>query len=168
MLTTRGMPCLLLDGERLVKTVKFRDPRYVGDPVNAIRIYNEKEVDELVLLDVSATREGRGPPLRIVAEVASECFMPLTYGGGVRSPEDLGELFRIGVEKVAINSAAAGRPALVREAAERFGSQAVIASIDVKRSWLGKYRVHTHGGRRDTGLDPVAWAGGMQEEGAGG
>ena len=167
MLRTRVIPCLLVQGQRLVKTVGFRDPRYLGDPINAVRIFNEKEVDELVVLDIIATIERRAPNLRLISELASECFMPLAYGGGIRSLEHLQSIFSLGVEKVVINSEAAARPALVREAAGRFGSQSVIVSIDAKKKWLGGYEVRTRSGRLGTGLDPARFARDMENAGAG-
>jgi cyclase len=167
MLKTRVIPCLLIEGQRLVKTTGFRDPRYIGDPVNAVRIFNEKEVDELVVLDITATVEQRPPNLRLISELASECFMPLAYGGGVRTLEHLQSLFSLGVEKVVINSEAAARPALISEAAAKFGSQSVIVSIDAKRKRLGGYEVRTRSGRHGTGLDPVGFARDMESAGAG-
>ena len=167
MLRTRVIPCLLLRNLGLAKTVRFKDPKYVGDPINAIRIFNEKEVDELIVLDILASREGRRPPLKTVAEIASECFMPVCYGGGIRSVDDMAELFSIGIEKVSINSTAVTDPGLVRDAAERFGSQSVVVSIDVKKNFFGKYRVCAMGGQNVTDFDPVTFATRMEEMGAG-
>lgn len=167
MLKTRVMPCLLLRNAGLVKTVRFADPVYVGDPINTVRIYNEKEVDELIFLDIMATPNGKPPQFAMVAEIATECFMPFAYGGGVRTAEDAKQLFSAGAEKVAVNSAAFDRPELVTEIATRFGNQSVIASIDVKKKLLGRYEVFTNGGKRATGQDPVAYAVRMQELGAG-
>jgi cyclase len=167
MLKTRVIPCLLVERQRLVKTRQFRDPRYVGDPINAVRIFNEQEVDELVVLDISATVEQRPPNLQLISEMASECFMPLAYGGGIRSIDQIREILALGVEKVAINSQAVASPAFVRQAAEAFGSQSIIVSIDVKKKLLGGYEVLTHGGRKSTGLDPVELAARMAEMGAG-
>lgn len=167
MLQTRVIPCLLIQGPRLVKTIGFRDPRYVGDPINAVRIFNEKEVDELVVLDITATIEGRSPNLRLISELASECFMPLAYGGGIRSLEHLQSLFSLGVEKVVINSEAAARPTFVRDAAAKFGSQSVIVSVDAKKKWMGGYEVRIRSGRQGTGLDPVRFACDMETAGAG-
>ncbi len=158
MLTTRVMPCLLLDGRKLVKTVKFKEPNYVGDPVNAVMIYNEKEVDELIFLDINATKQSREPPYDIIANIATECFMPFTYGGGIHSIEQMKRIFALGVEKIAINSHLAMNHDLVITAADKFGSQSIVASIDVKKSWSGQYRVHTHGGTKNTGQNPVEWA----------
>ena len=158
MLGLRLIPVLLLTPEGLVKTTRFRSPRYVGDPINAVRIFNEKEVDELVVLDIEATPEGRGPRFDAIEALARECFMPLCYGGGVRSLEDVRRLVGLGVEKVAINSAAVSDPNFLGAAAERFGSSTLVVSIDVKRRLLGGPRVFSHGGRRAVGLGPVAYA----------
>jgi imidazole glycerol-phosphate synthase subunit HisF len=167
MLRTRFIPCLLLKDSALVKTVKFKNPQYVGDPINAVRIFNEKEVDELVLLDISASGEKRGPSFKLLSEIASECFMPLSYGGGIRTIEEIRQLLSIGIEKVIINTYACENPDFVREAAEKFGSQSLIISIDVKRTFFGKYEVMSLGARRKTGLDPLIFAQRMEELGAG-
>jgi cyclase len=167
VLRTRVIPCLLLKGGGLVKTVKFQDPGYVGDPINAIRIYNEKEVDELIFLDIAATIEGRKPPLPVLAEIASECFMPVAYGGGISDLEDMKQVFGLGIEKIAINSYAIENPSFVRAAAGRFGGQSVIVSIDARRKAAGRYEVYTHGGRTPTGLEPAQLAAQMEEMGAG-
>jgi cyclase len=135
------MPCLLLSGHGLVKTRKFKDPVYLGDPVNAVRIFNDKEVDELVILDIDASREGREPNYEVIAEIAGECFMPVAYGGGVRTLEQARRLIRCGVEKVVINTAALASYDLIRDIAQVFGRQAVVGAIDVKKTLLGGYRV---------------------------
>jgi imidazole glycerol-phosphate synthase subunit HisF len=167
MLRTRVIPCLLLKNHGLVKTVKFKDPTYVGDPINAVRIFNEKEVDELLFLDITASVEGRRPPFNIISEIASECFMPLGYGGGIRSLEDIRTLFFSGVEKACINSCAVENPALIKSASDTFGSQSIVVSIDVRKNLLGKNVVYTYSGRRNTGLDPVEYAKRVEEMGAG-
>lgn len=167
MLRTRVIPCLLLRNGGLVKTRGFADPKYVGDPINAVKIFNEKEVDEIVFLDISATPAGRAPSFELIHDIATEAFMPFAYGGGVTSVEEVGRLVALGAEKVILNSAAVGRPELVREAAEVVGSQSLVVSIDVRRSMLGRYEVVTHGGTRRTGLDPAAWARRVEELGAG-
>lgn len=141
MARVRVIPCLLLRGHGLVKTRKFKDPVYLGDPVNVVRIFNEKEVDELVILDIDASREGREPNYEVIAEIAGECFMPIAYGGGVRTIDQARRLIRCGVEKVVVNSANAESYNVIREAAQVFGSQAVVGAIDVKRALLGGYRV---------------------------
>ena len=167
MLKTRVMPCLLLRGWGLVKTVKFKKPNYVGDPINTVRIYNEKEVDELIFLDITATPEGKKPPFQVISEIAGECFMPFTYGGGITNIDDIKTIFSLGVEKVAINSYALENPDFVTQAAEAFGSQSIVVSIDVKRGILGRYGVYTHGGTKAAKIDPVSWAREMMDRGAG-
>jgi cyclase len=167
MLNIRVIPCLLLRGQGLVKTVQFKDAKYVGDPINAVKIFNEKEVDELILLDILATIEQRRPPLRLIFEVASECFMPLCYGGGICSLDDIKEIFNLGVEKVAINTSAINNPYFIKGAAEKFGSQSIVVAIDVKKNLLGEYEVFTHGGRKSAKLDPVRLAMEIEEMGAG-
>jgi cyclase len=167
VLIPRAIPCLLLSGAGLVKTVRFRKPTYLGDPINIARIFNDKEVDELILLDIQATPEGRGPRLEVVASLASECFMPLCYGGGVRTLEEMRALYAAGVEKVAINTRAVEDPLFVRRAAEAFGSQGVVVAIDVGHGWLGGRRVLVRGGRKRTRLDPAEHARRMEEMGAG-
>jgi imidazole glycerol-phosphate synthase subunit HisF len=167
MLRTRVIPALLLRDESLVKTVRFGKFSYVGDPCNTVRIFNELEVDELMLLDISATRHGREPNFALLADIANECFMPVAYGGGIASVEHAKTILKIGFEKVVINSAALDRPALVRELSAELGSQAVVASIDVKRNLLGHYQVYRHAAGRPAGLEPVDWALRLQDEGAG-
>lgn len=167
MLRNRVIPCLLLNGRGLVKTRRFRDPTYVGDPVNAVRIFNDKEVDELLLLDIGATRAGRGPQFDLIEDIAKECFMPLAYGGGVKDCATIGRLFALGVEKVALNTAAVERPELVQEAARRFGSQSIIVSVDVRKRLFGGHEVYAHAGTRRARTDPVAFARRMEEYGAG-
>lgn len=135
MADRRIIPSLLLQRERLVKTERFRSPRYVGDPVNAVRIFNEKEVDELIVIDIEATRAGREPNYDLVERIAGECFMPLCYGGGVSSVEQARRLFSSGVEKISINTGADRDSGLLSEIAARYGRQAVVASIDVRRRW---------------------------------
>lgn len=167
MLKTRVIPCLLLKGTGLVKTMRFKDPKYVGDPINAIKIFNDKEVDELVLLDITASREGKGPAFDTIRDIASECFMPVGYGGGIRTLEDIRRILKAGIEKVVLNTAAVETPDLVREAAAEFGAQAVVVSIDARRKLLGRYEVFTRGGTKATGLNPVEHAQRMEELGAG-
>jgi cyclase len=167
MLIPRVIPCLLLRNSGLVKTVKFKDPKYLGDPINIVKIFNEKEVDELVFLDITATVEGKRPPFKLLEKVASEAFMPLAYGGGVHNLEDIKTILGLGIEKVIINSYAVENPAFIRAAADFAGSQSVVASIDVKKSLWGKYEVHTYSGSKATGLDPVSVAVQMEAVGAG-
>lgn len=141
MFRTRIIPCLLLRGHGLVKTRRFKDPVYIGDPVNAVRIFSEKEVDELILLDIDATREGRDPNYDLIAEIAGECFMPVAYGGGICNIDQVRKLIRSGVEKVVLNSVTLESTDVISAAAEVFGSQAVVAAIDVRKQLFGGYKV---------------------------
>ena len=142
MLKHRVIPCLLLRNGGLVKTCKFGNPKYVGDPINAIRIFNEKEVDELMVVDILASKEGREPNYALIEQFAGECFMPLCYGGGIRSVEQAQQLFALGVEKVCLQTAALEELALVTQIAERFGSQAVLVCADIKKDWLGRRQLY--------------------------
>lgn len=164
---SRVMPCLLLADDGLVKTIKFKDPTYIGDPVNVINIFNQCDVDEVVLLDISATVEKRSPPFKMIERIANECTAPLAVGGGIRSLEDIRRLMWIGVEKVIINSYAALEPEFVSAAAATFGSQAVVVSIDVKKPLWGDYRVFIESGKRGLRLGPGEHAAEMQARGAG-
>lgn len=168
MLRPRIIPCLLVHNSGLVKTVKFREPKYVGDPINAVRIFNEKEVDELIVLDIDATRLNREPDYRLIANLAAECRMPLCYGGGVKNVETLERIIGLGVEKVAISAAAVARPELIAESAERVGSQSVVVVIDVKATDRAQhYGVVTHNATQPTGLEPARLARQAQNLGAG-
>lgn len=151
----------------MYKTTRFKNPMYVGDPINAVKIFNDKEVDELVFVDISATAESKRPDFERIREIASECFMPLCYGGGVRSIDDIKEVITCGVEKVAINSYAVENPAFVREATSELASSTIVISIDVKRDFFGKYHVYTQGGTRKTEWHPVEFAILMEKMGAG-
>jgi imidazole glycerol-phosphate synthase subunit HisF len=143
MLKHRVIPCLLLRNGGLVKTLKFAEPKYGGDPINAIRIFNDKEVDELMVLDITASKERREPNYALIEQFAGECFMPLCYGGGIRTVEQAQRLFSMGVEKVCVQSAALEDPTLVTRIAERYGNQAVIVSIDIKKDWLGRHQLYS-------------------------
>jgi cyclase len=167
MLRTRVIPALLVRDGCLVKTVRFGKFSYVGDPCNTVRIFNELEVDELLVMDISTDRAERGPDLKLIADIADECFMPLGYGGGIRSLADARAVFATGIEKVVINTAAADRPHIISEVAAVYGNQAVIVSIDVKKGLLGKRTVWTANARRNTGLDPVEWSVQVARLGAG-
>jgi cyclase len=167
MLRTRIIPVLLLRRHGLVKTVKFRSPRYVGDPINVVRIFNEKEVDELILTEVVATRSGGRPDFELLEQIASEAFMPICYGGAVRSVDDASRILRLGMEKVAVNTAALEDPGFIRRLADAFGSQCVVASVDVKRTWRGRYEVHSHAGRPVPERDPLRWIDMLVAQGAG-
>lgn len=163
----RIMPCLLLHDRGLVKTVKFKDARYIGDPRNAVRIFNEKEVDELILLDIGATPERKQIQFDLIREIVSEAFMPVAYGGGIHTVEDAKQILALGVEKIVLNSYAVENPDFITKAADSFGSSSVVVCIDVKKSLWGKYEVWTHGGRQRTKLDPVQHAMTMANKGAG-
>ncbi len=167
MLRTRVIPCLLLRGSALVKTVRFGDASYIGDPVNTVRIFNEKEVDELILLDIGATPNGTPPRFELIEEIAGECFMPVCYGGGITSVDQMRRILQSGIEKVALNSAALADPDLMQRAADAFGSQCIVASLDVKRNrWRGE-KVFGRGGRERTALAPVEAAQRAEAHGAG-
>jgi cyclase len=163
----RVIPCLDVANGRVVKGVNFVDLKDAGDPVEQARAYDAAGADELCFLDISASHEGRGTLVELVRRTAEVCFMPLTVGGGVRSVEDARALLLAGADKVAVNSAAVARPELVREMAERFGSQCVVASIDARRTPRGGWEIFTHGGRRPTGIDAVAYAKQVARLGAG-
>jgi cyclase len=167
MLEIRVIPVLLCSDGGLVKTVSFKEPRYVGDPINAVRIFNEKEVDELILLDITATANKRKPDFLRIQDIASECFMPVCYGGGVTDLDEIERIFRLGIEKVAINTAAFSSPSLIQSAAECYGSQSIVVSVDVKQGMFGRYEVHTNGGRQPTGQDPAQYCRRMEQLGAG-
>ena len=146
MATKRVMPCLLLDGRALVKTVRYKNPKYIGDPINAIRIFNEKEVDELIMLDISASRQKRSPSFDFLRDCASECFMPFAYGGGVASLDDFARLYKLGVEKVIVNTLCLTRPQVVEEAARQFGSSSIVGAVDYKKDFFGRYNVYSAAG----------------------
>ena len=171
MLKMRIIPCLDVKDGRVVKGVNFVDLVDAGDPVAQARFYDREGADELCFLDITASSEGRDTLYGIVRRTAEECFMPLTVGGGVRTVEDIRRLLLAGADKVSINTAAVARPELVREAAQKFGSQCIVAAIDAKRAASGagaaRWEVFTHGGRRPTGIDAVAWARRLTDYGAG-
>jgi len=166
MLRPRVIPCLLVKNKGLVKTVNFRNPKYVGDPINAVRIFNEKEVDELIVLDIDATSENRGPDYKMIDHLAAECRMPLCYGGGVKTVDQFQRILGLGVEKIAISSAAVENPKLVSEAAESVGNQIVVVVLDV-REHGHKYDVWTHNGEENTGKNPIELAPQLETLGAG-
>lgn len=167
MLRPRVIPCLLVHDKGLVKTVQFKDPKYVGDPINAVRIFNEKESDELMVFDIDATGENREPDFKMIEHLAAECRMPLCYGGGVKTAEQAQRIFSLGVEKIAISSAAIHTPELVSEMADRVGSQSVVVVVDVKKKLLGGYEIYTHNGQKSTGKNPFEFVAKMEALGAG-
>ena len=163
----RVIPCLLLGDAGLVKTVNFQEPRYVGDPINAVRIFNDKQADEIAVLDIRATAEGRGPNVEAISEIVSEAFMPVAYGGGVADLETAVRLIQVGVEKVVVNTAAAEAEQLVGDIAGHLGSSTIVVSIDASRRPDGSYEVMTRAGTQTTGLDVRAHAEEMARRGAG-
>jgi len=168
MLRPRLIPCLLVENGGLTKTVQFKPGKYIGDPLNAVRIFNEKKVDELIVLDISATMEGREPDYKMVEALAAECRMPLCYGGGVTHEKQVSRLIALGVEKVALSSAAVADPELVARAAQVVGGQSVAVVLDVKKKrFLRKYEVFTHRGTKATGLEAAQFARQMEDQGAG-
>ena len=167
MLKTRIIPCLDVADGRVVKGVNFVDLKDAGDPVDAARAYDAAGADELCFLDIKATHENRGTMFDLVRRTAEQCYIPLTVGGGVRTPQDVRALLRAGADKVSFNSAAVANPDVVREAADQFGSQCIVVAIDAKTVAPGKWEIFTHGGRRSTGIDAVAFARQMAAYGAG-
>ncbi len=167
MLKIRIIPCLDVAGGRVVKGVKFIDLRDAGDPVECAAAYDAAGADELCFLDISASHEGRGPMLDAVRRTAEACFLPLTVGGGVRSTDDLRQMLLAGADKVAINTTAVQDPAIIGEAASRFGSQCVVVAVDARRAGPGRWEIFTHGGRKATSLDAVGFAVDAVRRGAG-
>lgn len=167
MLSTRVIPVLLLRRRGLVKTMRFRRPEYVGDPINIVRIFNDKEVDELILTEVTATRDGKEPDFELLEQIASEAFMPVCYGGGIRTVTHAQQVLRLGMEKVAINTAALDDSRFVSRLAGALGSQCVVVSVDVRRTWRGRYEVWSHAGRTVPERDPLRWVERLVELGAG-
>jgi cyclase len=163
----RIIPALLLMNDGLYKTVRFRSPKYVGDPINTVRIFNEKGADEIVLLDIAASKEKAGINYKKIGEIAGEAFMPMGYGGGIKTFDDAKRVFDAGFEKAIVNSAAADNPALIGEIARVYGSQSAVVSMDARTSWTGGYRVYTMGGTKNTGRTPVEYARDMEKAGAG-
>jgi imidazole glycerol-phosphate synthase subunit HisF len=167
MLRTRVIPCLQLIGDSLVKTVKFKNPSYIGDPINTVRIFNELEVDELCFLDIRASRENREPPIEILQQISNECFMPLSYGGGLKDFDTAKKIMSIGFEKLVVNTQAWRQLGLITRLSEHFGAQAVIASIAVKKNLFGRYNVFINDGGEKIDIDLVEWANKLQSAGAG-
>jgi cyclase len=168
MLRPRITPCLLVQNGGLVKTVRFADPKYVGDPINAVKIFNEKETDELIVLDIDATANSVEPNYRLISQFAVECRMPLCYGGGIKTPAQAKRIIGLGVEKIAISSAAMDDPAIITAIAQEIGSQSVVVVLDAKKSrWGSGYDVRTRNGKAKTGMTPVAAAQQSEQRGAG-
>ena len=168
MLRPRIIPCLLVQNGGLVKTVRFGSPKYVGDPINAVRIFNEKAVDELIVADIDATVHAQEPNYTLIRNLAAECRMPLCYVGGVKTPEQVERIVGLGVEKVGMSSAALQSPQLISDSAKRVGSQSVVVVMDAKKSSLTRrYELFTHNGTRKTGIDPIVFARQAEDQGAG-
>ena len=167
MIKTRVIPCLLLKESGLVKGVGFKNHTYVGDPINAVRIFNDKEVDEMIFLDIDATRIKQGPNFELIKDIASEAFMPFAYGGGVTKIEHIEKLFKLGVEKVVLNTVCGSDLSFLSEASRIAGSQSIVGSIDVKKSLFGKYKVFTNSGRTELKESPIELALSLQNAGVG-
>lgn len=167
MLRARVVPCLLVRDGGLTKTQRFGEGKYVGDPINAVRIFNEKEVDELIVADIDATVKGREPNYAMIENLAAQCRMPLCYGGGVKTPEQARRIMSLGVEKVSISAAAVERPELISEIADHAGRQSVVAVLDLKKRTFGGYQIRTHNGTRAAKVDPIEFAQKMEALGAG-
>ena len=167
MLLKRFIPCLLLKENGLVKTVNFKNPSYVGDPINTVRIFNEKEVDELVFLDIEATPKKKEPNYKLLGEIANECFMPLAYGGGIKTFEQASKIFEIGIEKVVINSSSYANPELISQIAKVYGTQSIIASVDVKKGFFGKQNCVSNGAKVKENVDLLTWIKSLESRGAG-
>ena len=167
MLRPRIIPSLLIQDNGLVKTVNFKNPKYVGDPINAVRIFNEKEVDELAIFDIDATVKGNEPNYSLIERLASQSMMPLCYGGGVKTVEQAQRIFSLGIEKIALSSAILQNSKLITDISERVGSQSVIVVLDVKKKLLGGYEVYTHNGKKATGINPFKFVEEAQRLGAG-
>ena len=167
MLRPRIIPSLLIQNSGLVKTVNFKSPKYVGDPINTVRIFNEKIVDELAIFDIDATVKNKEPNYSLIEKIAIQSKMPLCYGGGVKTVDQAQRIFGLGIEKIAISSAVINNPKLVTQVANRVGSQSVIIVLDVKKRFLGGYEVYTHNGNKSSGLDPFIFARELEQLGAG-
>lgn len=167
MLRPRIIPSLLIQDNGLVKTVNFNNPKYVGDPINAVRIFNEKEVDELAIFDIDASVQGNDPNYSLIERLASQSMMPLCYGGGVKTVGQAQRIFGLGVEKIALSSSVINNPNLITEIANHVGSQSVIVVLDVKKKLFGGYEVYTHNGKKATGINPFKFVEEAQQLGAG-
>jgi cyclase len=167
MLRPRIIPSLLIHENGLVKTVNFKNPKYVGDPINAVKIFNEKAVDELAIFDIDATVLGKEPNYSLIERLASQSMMPLCYGGGVKTVEQAQRIFSLGIEKIALSSSVLQNPKLITEISDRVGAQSVIVVLDVKKKLLGGYEVYTHNGKKSTGINPFKFIEEAQKLGAG-
>jgi len=167
MYRNRIIPCLLLKDKALVKTVQFYKPRYIGDPLNAVKIFNDKGADELLLIDIAVSKEKRTINFDLLSKIASQSFMPLSYGGGIHNIKDMKKIFSIGFEKTSINSSALSDPNIITKASETFGSQSIVVSIDVKKDIFGRYYVYNHVAKKNISLDPLEYAKKVEKLGAG-
>ncbi|MCZ8216667.1 MAG: AglZ/HisF2 family acetamidino modification protein [Cyclobacteriaceae bacterium] len=167
MVESRIIPCLLLFDGGLVKTTKFSSPKYVGDPINVVRIFNEKEVDELIFIDIEATRNKRAPNLTVIKELASECFMPFAYGGGITTLDQIRDILKVGVEKVILNHIILSNPDFVTEACKYFGSSTIVGAMDVKRDFWGHLKVYDHIKKKTINQDPNTYAKKLESLGVG-
>ncbi|MBX2953631.1 MAG: AglZ/HisF2 family acetamidino modification protein [Leadbetterella sp.] len=167
MLRPRIIPSLLIQDNGLVKTVNFKNPKYVGDPINAVKIFNEKAVDELAVFDIDATVKGLDPNYSLIERIANQSRMPLCYGGGVKTVKQAQKIFGLGIEKIALSSAVIENPRLIMDIAERVGAQSVIVVLDIKKKLLGGYEVFTHNGKKSTGINPFKFISEVQDLGAG-
>ena len=167
MLRTRVIPVLLLRNKGLVKTIQFDKSKYIGDPINAVKLFNDKEVDELVFLDIDASKQNRKPDFDYLKSIASECFMPLGYGGGITTMDDINRLFSIGIEKVILNTVALNNLEIIKEAAKNYGNQSIVVSIDVNQNLFGKYQIFSHSKTKHKQTDLIDYINKVQEAGAG-
>lgn len=167
MLRPRIIPCLLVHESGLVKSVQFKNYKYIGDPINAVRIFNEKQSDELMLIDIDATVNKNEPNYKLIQNIASECRMPLCYGGGIKNVEQAQNIFSLGVEKIALSSILIEKPKLITEIASKVGSQSVVAVLDIKKKMFGGYELYTHNGRKSTSINPIEFVKKIEELGAG-
>lgn len=167
MLQTRVIPVLLIKDGGLYKGVKFKNHKYVGDPINTVKIFNDKEVDELVIIDISVTKENKEIDFELIKQIAGEAFMPLAYGGGIKTVDDARKIFLLGIEKVILNSEALNNPNLVKELSTEFGTQSIVFSLDIKKDFFGTQRVYSNCGSKKTKGTPIEIATQMEENGAG-
>lgn len=158
MYHNRIIPCLLLRDQGLVKTVKFNKYRYLGDPINAVKIYNDKEVDELIFLDIDATKEKRKPDYNFLKKIAEQCFMPLCYGGGVKTVDEAKRIFELGFEKISLNTAAYNNPDIIKNLVEMFGAQSIVGSMDIRTDWKGHKLVYLYSQKKYIGINPTEYA----------
>lgn len=163
----RVIPVLLLKNGMLYKSVNFKKHKYIGDPINAVKIFNEKEVDELIFLDIEASVKGKEPDYSTLTDIASECFMPLCYGGGVKTMKEIEKIMYTGVEKISLNTSALENPGFVKDAVAEYGSTTIVGSIDAKKTLFSGYKVYGHAGSKKRNLDPVEWAKQIEDLGVG-